>query len=505
MTLCKEVYMRKLLGVFLMGMFSLLAVEIPLDQQIKTFELKKGILVWLRGVASSEVACRFVGQDPLQGKPQIFDLDCPSAIFEQELPAFLNYCEEEIQKKGGASLGIVAVGSMDPQGLHHYLAQRYDQSTIGNKISAEAIQLTPVEGSKEIDVLLSYPTALLPAQTDKDIKKLWAFYLIQSMAENRFKKATIDVDGNWISPEETKYLLPAQTTVGHGVERTEITSETQGRLLKTLLTAIQDLKKRGFNESELADSKSQLIKHLKRFYEANPNEKTLADYYASHLAASLPCPDYLTFMVLSFQTIPEISMADIAEMLKVSFKDDTRQVMIQYPEERPLQLADIQTTLNQFVSDNLEFKPDEIDPIVLVEGKDPFSQLLITDEELKMIRGIIQTVAETNPIKLGFIRSDLEKKRLQLLHIHPLRSLAAMFTDPYTKQCVGEIMDSYFKWRSFISDFSKRINQESERGNLMMYVQGFCLTVKANPEQVRMYLTNKEWEKLVKYLIKLSN
>jgi len=121
-----------------------------------------------------------------------------------------------------------------------------------------------------------------------------------------------------------------------------------------------------------------------------------------------------------------------------------------------------------------------------------------------MIRGVIQIVAETNPIKLGFIRSDLEKKRLQLLHIHPLRSLSTMFTDSYTKQCVAEIMDSFFKWKSFISDFSKRMNQESDRDNLTAYIQGFCLTVKANPDQVRLYINSKEWEKLVKYLIKLN-
>lgn len=494
--------MTKILGICLSGLISFSAIEIPLDDQLTCLSLKKGIEVWSKGqiASSSLVACRFIGQDPLQGKPQIFDLDCSAETFEEELSDFLDYCEEEIEKKGGASLGVVAVGAVDTQGFHSYLANRYDHSEIRNRISEEPIQLIPNANLNEFDVLLSYPTALFNVRTDEDLKKLWVFYLIQAMAENRFKKAATEAESKWIAPDETRYMLPAYITVGHGVQK----NLNEENLLKSFLSAIQVLKAKGFTDSELADSKSQLVKHLNRFYSEPPSEQLLADYYASHLAASLPCADYSSFMALSFQMIPEISMIDIAEMLKSSFKDDTRQVVIRYPERAPISATIIQTTLGEYVSDNLEFSPEDAKP-VLDEARDAFSQLLITDDEQKMIRSVIHTVAETNPIKLGFIRSDLEKKRLQLLHIHPLRSIATMFTDPYTKQCVAEMMDSFFKWKSFISDFSKRMNEESQRGNLQMYIQGFSLTVRANPDQVRLYINNKEWEKLVKYLIKLNN
>ncbi len=505
MTLSTGVVMAKLLGVLLLGIVSLSAVEIYEDTSLKNFSLKRGIEVWLKEhfSASAQVACRFIGQDPRQGKPQIFDLDCPAEIFEEELPSFLDYCEEEIQKKGGASIGLVAVGSVDAQELHHYLVDRYDQSEIRNEISEEAIQLIPTYVSSEFDVLLSYPTALKAVQSDDDLKKLWVFYLIQSMAENRFKKAAVDVDGLWVSPEDLKYLLPTQNTVGHGVERIHTTAQTEGRLLKSFLTAIQELKERGFTENELADSKSQLIKHLQRFYEASPNEKTLADYYACHLAASLPCSEYSPFMTLSIHLIPEISMTDVADMLNASFKDAGRRVVIRCPEGRELSKEQVQETLGQFVSDAIEFKYEGPAKVEIVEGKDPFSQLPITLEEQNMIRGVIQTVAETNLIKLGFMKSDLEDERKKLIHIHPLRSLVAMCSDSYTKKCLAEIMDNFFKWGSFISDFSKRMNQEADRDNLAIYIQGFCLSIKANPDKVRIFISNKEWEKLVKYLITL--
>ncbi len=496
--------MSKILGLFLLTACSLSAVEIPMDGELKSFSLKKGIEIWIKEhlTTPAQVACRFIGQDPIQGKPQIFDQQFLAENFEEELPNFLDYCEEEIERKGGASLGLVAVGVVDPDGLHSYLSDRYGHLEVKNRISEEPVQVVYTKNLNEIDVLLSYPTVLFHVKTDEDLKKLWVFYLIQSMAENRFKKAASLADGKWIAPDESKYMLPAYATVGHGIQK--ISGTVQEKLLTAFLVAIQELKEKGFTESELASSKSQLLKHLKRFYKESPNEQTLADYYASHLAASLSCSDYTTFMTLSFQMIPQIAMSDIAEMLKVSFRDDMRQVVLHFPEGNGITRQNVEETLKAHVSDSLEFVPQEPTRLVLEEGKDAFSQLPITDEEQKMIRGVIQTVAETNPIKLGFIRSDLEKKRLQLLHIHPLRSLSTMFTDPYTKQCVAEIMDSFFKWKSFISDFSKRMNQESQDENLQMYIQGFCLTVKANPDQVRQYIVKKEWEKLVKYLVKLN-
>ena len=53
----------------------------------------------------------------------------------------------------------------------------------------------------------------------------------------------------------------------------------------------------------------------------------------------------------------------------------------------------------------------------IIEDEDLFLKLPITDEEQIMIRDIMQTVAVTNPIILGFMRSELEIKRQKLLHI----------------------------------------------------------------------------------------
>lgn len=497
MTLC----MIKFTGFFLLGMFSLSAVEIPIDESLHHFSLNKGMEVWLKDLASvpPEVVCCFVGQDPMQGKPHFFPQQFDVGSFEEELPGFLDYCEEELQQKGGALMGLVAVGSLDVQELRHYLEQRYAQNAMKDEISEDAIQIFPTHNTHGIDVLLNYPTILSPVQSDLDLKKLWVFYLVQAMAENRFKKAV--GEGQWLASEETKHLLPTPITVGHGID---VSADQQ--LLKNFLEAIQLLKIRGFTENELADSKSQLIKHIKRFYETHPSAKTLVNYYASHMAASIPCPEYAPFMTLSLHMIPEISMVDIAEMINSSFKDNSRQVIMRCPETMMLSTQQVEETLAQFVSDNIECKYEGSSQVSLVEGKDPFIQLPISDEEQRTIRWVIQTVAENNPVVLGArYYSDLEDKRKKLLHIHPLRSLAAMASDPYTRSCLGDIMESYFKRSNFIGEMSKRLSQEASRGNLNAYVPGFCLALKINPDQVRHYIHHKKWQDLVKYVIKTSN
>jgi hypothetical protein len=494
--------MGRILSLLFVSMVSLSAVEISQEKGLEPFSLSHGLEVWTKNIEhSSQVACRYVGQDLLHGKPQIIALDCPAGVFEEDLPSFLNCCEEEVSEKGGIPIGLVVVGAVNREGLHHFLANRYSEDNTTSEYSCDDVQLIPNQNSKEIDVLISYPTSFSPIKTDADLKKLWTFYLIQSMAENRFKNATIDADGKWIQNEQNKYLLPATTTVGHGVEKYWSPADTEDKLLKSYLTAVQVLKERGFTKNELADSQTQLIKHINRFNDSDPDEIKLAEYYASHLAASLPCADYEKFMEHSLRVVSEITMQDVSEMLKASFGDDTRQVVIRYPMGSSLTAETVQASLKQFKSDGLEFNYADL----IVDGKDPFSQLPITDEEQKMVREIIQVVGETGKLALWNMKSELDEKKVKLSKIHPLRSIAAIMTDSYTKKCMAEIMGDTLKRMSFMSDYTARLNREFDRGNINMYVQGFCLSVKANSDQVRAYINAKQWEKLIKYLIKLNN
>jgi len=195
--------------------------------------------------------------------------------------------------------------------------------------------------------------------------------------------------------------------------KTNDPSEDDIYKIGTLGSVVQMLKEKGFTENELADSKSKLMKHIHRFYDPFPDEIKLVEYFASHMVALIPCSNYQSFMENSFRVVPEINMTDISEALKDSFKDDSRQVLISQPEESVLTESDIKETLGQFESDKIDFVYTEPERVVIEAEKDAFFQLPITDNEQSMIKDIIQTVGPTSKVRLAWLRSDLEKKKMK--------------------------------------------------------------------------------------------
>jgi len=495
MTICMKV------AWLLLACSVLSALDVPRDQQLTRAELPHGLELWLKRQSSLSVACRFVGHNPRQGKPAIFELDCAADDLEQELPGFLDDCEEEIAREGGAALGLVAIGLVDFQGLYDFLAHRYEQQNSATAPLIEAIQLSSSSSSKSVDLCLSYPSAVAPVQTKDDIKKLWTFYLIQAMAEGRLKEAATAVSAVWTVEPDVKHLLPSIATVGRG----QISEAASLTLLAHFLQAVQVLKKDGFTEGELANYKSRLKKHLERFYNPSFDQEMQADYYASHLAALLPCPDYELFMTLSLQAVSEITMADIAEMLKTSFLDSSRSIIATIPHNSSLTKETAQQILNAYPSDSLVFDYQDAQTIAPAHGDDPFSKLPITDPEIAMIKDIIHTVGGTWAPLLFGRREELRGKKAQLNHIHPFRSLAVFVSDAKTKYYLNEIMSDSLKRGEFLDDFCGRMKKEAEKNNLLTYLPGFCQAVRANPDQVLLFVANKDYIGLIHYLIQLNN
>ncbi len=95
-------------------------------------------------------------------------------------------------------------------------------------------------------------------------------------------------------------------------------------------------------------------------------------------------------------------------------------------------------------------------------------------------------------------------------HVHPFKFLEIVLNTPHLKQSMLIVEDGFLnlKWRGFFDGtsqspgFSAKCEREYARDNLAPYIVGFCQTVKANPEQVRFFVEKKEWENLVRFLVK---
>jgi hypothetical protein len=130
-----------------------------------------------------------------------------------------------------------------------------------------------------------------------------------------------------------------------------------------------------------------------------------------------------------------------------------------------------------------------------------FYQLPLEDWESKIIYKIVSTMAEKNLLQLALEKKSMEKKGRQINHVHPMRFIGYVFSDPYLKNCMSVIRKSHFKWSNFVDGFGGRMREEFRNNNLMRHIPEFCQLVGADAQTVSQHIQNKDWDSLVKCLL----
>lgn len=151
---------------------------------------------------------------------------------------------------------------------------------------------------------------------------------------------------------------------------------------------------------------------------------------------------------------------------------------------------------------DFEFAENYVIPISNpATANEPFFQLPLTEKEKRLIKIIISTMADKNIIQLAIEKRTLEKKGKKVNHVHPLRFIGFIVSNPHLREDLKIIKKSSFKWDAFIDGFSKRMREELANGNVYQHVPGFASQVGASPEHVNHYISKKDWEGLVKSLL----
>jgi hypothetical protein len=504
--------MHCILICFLCWSCCLSAVAIPIDEDLSISSLDNGIELWLKPFAlpNQEISCRVIAKNPLEAVPQIFSLNCPMDDLEDELPSFVDDCKEKIINESQCKMAVIAVGDFEAPNLVESLNAAFEvfsQRRIGSE--ARMISVSPSAENDMVYLSLTYPTAFQEIKTDQDLKKLWALYLLQSAIEERFKKTIKDADGQWISASQAKYLLPYANTVAKG---RQVMGDEPKKMLSALLLVMNEVKSNGFSEQELSDAKARLQKNLVNFYQKNPTSSVLADYLASHCAFGAGHPDYSIFMDLSFKAISKIERAEVADLIGVYFKDASRRVEMAVPPSINVTEYSIKEVLDTNKTDHLVLTLKEN---VNNSGADIalelYRKLSMTEEEERILYQIIDALGNWGIAELYKKEDEMIAMGNKVQHVHPFKFLETVLKTPHLKKSMRLIEDGFFgtlKWREFFkgSDqspgFSAKCEREHKLNNLEPYIVGFCLTVKANPEQIRFFVEKKDWEGLVRFLIK---
>jgi len=459
------------------------AKEIAQEEHLQIGALGNGVAYWIQKHPLPEhmTAVRVVWK--AKGKSLSYGTEIPYADCG-ELQSFFEFCRGKIDPESEA-LAVIAVGDFQEEEVYGAFDATFCDASL-SVLSQEnrGISIETSSNLDHVEISLRYPTPLPKLETFNDMRRQWAAFFLQTLLVQRVQE-TLQVNNAASIPNaESRFCLPME-----GVEvRARCGFDNYLKVLSTYLAAIGEIEKQGFSGIELAGLKAKAQKRLESTYRDQPDSNHLAGYYAELFGLGTGSPTYTSYFELSKKAIAEVSLVDIQELLTRFIREDARQIEIL----GPLPILDVRDQIMAVASGAV--------PVGIFDN-DPFAALPITDEERGHLRSIIDTMANTSTIMLPFYKDQLEDLGRRINHVHPLRFIGTIFADPYLKQCMATVRDSYFKWRGFLDGFSRRIEEEHSRDNVLPYILGFCKLVKADPDQVRILIQKRNWEGFVLFLI----
>ena len=110
-------------------------------------------------------------------------------------------------------------------------------------------------------------------------------------------------------------------------------------------------------------------------------------------------------------------------------------------------------------------------------------------------------MADKNLIQLVFEKNAIEKKGKKINHVHPLRFMGYILSNPELKSDVRAIKKSSFKWDAFVDGFAKRMKEELSHENVYQHIPGFAMEIGTTAKHVEEYVRKKDFEGLIRSLL----
>ena len=137
------------------------------------------------------------------------------------------------------------------------------------------------------------------------------------------------------------------------------------------------------------------------------------------------------------------------------------------------------------------------------EKKITFNELPRTQEDEKKIEDLITSMGIYGKVDLLFNHEKrLKKIGNELRYLHPFKFLGYIFSNHNLKTHMATIFDDYFKRTNFVKDFAQTMDIYDLKNKLTMYLEDFSREVNINPNAILPFIDEKDWEGLIRFLIK---
>jgi len=131
------------------------------------------------------------------------------------------------------------------------------------------------------------------------------------------------------------------------------------------------------------------------------------------------------------------------------------------------------------------------------EKTQTYHDLICTDQDKAIIYELITTMAENRLLSLLLKKDHLEKIGEQINHVHPLKFLSTIFTNPRLKTCINDIFNDRFKKNGLMEGLGPSLEREARKGKLDPFIVDFSREVNVSPDSIRSYFQTRDWEELL--------
>jgi hypothetical protein len=137
------------------------------------------------------------------------------------------------------------------------------------------------------------------------------------------------------------------------------------------------------------------------------------------------------------------------------------------------------------------------------EEAKPFFDLPIREKDRRVIRELIEGIAETPLLQLALPSEQNRLKRLgdKARAVHPMRFIGFILVDVQMRKQLKEISESSFKWPRFIEGFEEQMKEEAKKVDMLLYAPGFAELLGVELEVVRNLLLKKDYASMVEFFL----
>lgn len=254
-----------------------------------------------------------------------------------------------------------------------------------------------------------------------------------------------------------------------------------------VLDALEELKNRGLSEEEIEEAKKEVLRKLRSAQRDEPSALLQLENITSE------------------EVLQEISRLQIGFFTAQGEVHVLTQKQLQMLALFPFNPSATLQTLPPVEEEDLEdpFLPPPDQPIVSDDDVKDFLQLHLHDWEKQVIADLIMAIAEKNVFQLLLDKKDMDRKGKKINHVHPLRFIGYICSDPKLKKCIRSFRKNPFKWDHFMTGFAGRMREEAEKKNMLHFIADFAVYLNADPEDLFPFILQADYEGFVQHIVSL--